>query len=381
MFPPRYQFDEGTRQAINDCLDWYAHDQKDFSPHGHFKKIYQQEFCRYLSNDKAEAEFVNSGTNAAYLALKALELPQGSEIIVSPITDAGMIAPIIQLQCRLKICDSQEGHYNVSLNTLRDRVNDNTRALFLAHIGGHPINDIQLIRDFCLERQIYLIEDGSQAHGAEINGQKIGTFGDLSIFSTGFSKNHSSGSTGGLIYSKNTQLMKNVRIAADRGKDFTSSNFNPKDPNTFQSAELNFNTCDLSAAIGIHRLQQLDIINKKRRDFIDLLQSSYTNPHFQFLSTHHTPAPFFLVLNLKKPKAHKLNLVHQLKADGVPHNPHYSYLVHQWHWVRPYLVDDFIPTNALLTRDSSIHLMINERYGAEQANVIIGTLKQVFDNL
>ena len=113
--------------------------------------------------------------------------------------------------------DISKSNYNTNLEEIKKMINKKTKAVVVCHIGGEPA-DIIPIKKFLNLKKIKLIEDCSQSHGAKINNKKVGTFGDISFFSTMSSKLHSTGGQGGIIYSKSKQLINKAKMFADREK-------------------------------------------------------------------------------------------------------------------------------------------------------------------
>ena len=127
------------------------------------------------------------------------------------------------------------------------------KSRILTHSSGIPINDIELISKYCKKNQIFLIEDCSQAHGAKFNSNCVGNFGDIACFSTMFSKMHSTGGTGGVVYSKSkfSKLLLQMLIEVKNLNDKNDTN----DARKFILPALNFNSSEIACAIGISSLK------------------------------------------------------------------------------------------------------------------------------
>ena len=96
--------------------------------------------------------------------------------------------------------------YNVSLSKIKERITKKTKLIQLTHVAGQPVEDIKKIAKFAKKRNIFLLEDCSQAVGATINGQKTGTFGDIAAFSIMYRKNLAANSSGGIVFTKKLKL-------------------------------------------------------------------------------------------------------------------------------------------------------------------------------
>ena len=131
----------------------------------------------YLEGGYAAA--VNSGTNAVYVALRALDLEPGSEVIVPAITDAGGTMPVALQNCIPVPADCCPRSQNTSVEHIKEVLTDRTAAIVVAHLTGHPV-DLDPILDLAEKRNIPVIEDCAQAHGALYKGRMVGTFGTIS---------------------------------------------------------------------------------------------------------------------------------------------------------------------------------------------------------
>ena len=189
--PARNAFGADEFQAVKELFKYYKSIDRDFGFQGAFEDKYTEAFVRYLEVD-GFADAVCSGTAGLFVGLAALQLQPGSHVLVSPMTDPGTINAIILNQLIPVLVDSMPGSYNIGPEQLKERITDQTIAIVVVHAHGiaAPIDEIcQIAR----ERQIYVLEDCSQAHGATVNGQKVGTFGDVAAFSTMYTKAHGTG--------------------------------------------------------------------------------------------------------------------------------------------------------------------------------------------
>ena len=260
-WPRRRHFDVREKRAMVALMDREVKKGGALVYNGPEEKAYCEEFCRFLGGGYADA--VNSGTNAVYVALRALDLEPGSEVIVPPITDPGGSMPVALMNCIPVPADSAPGSLNTSVDQIRAALTERTSAILIAHISGHPV-DMDPILALAAERGIPVVEDCAQCHGAVYKGRMAGTLGNIAAFSTMFGKHHSTGAQGGIVFTRDTMLFTRVRQIADRGKPYgalgTPANV---------VASLNFNQDELSSAIGRVQLQKLPDALVKRRAFAE----------------------------------------------------------------------------------------------------------------
>ncbi len=222
---------------------------------------YCNSFANYLGG--GHALVVNSGTNAVYVAIRALDLQAGSEVIVPPITDPGGTMPVAMLNC----IPSMEGSLNTSIDQIKSVISDRTSAIVVAHIAGNPV-DLDPILELATSKGIPVIEDCAQAHGAIYKGKMVGTMGDISAFSTMLGKHHCTGTQGGVVFTKNSLLFARPRHIKDRGKPSGTLGM----PGNV-IASLNFNQDEISMAIGRVQLEKLPNALHIRRAFADIVES------------------------------------------------------------------------------------------------------------
>jgi dTDP-4-amino-4,6-dideoxygalactose transaminase len=225
------------------------------------QKAYQEAFTRYLGGD-GYATAVNSGTNAIYIALRALELPPGSEVIVSAVTNTGCTMPVAIHNCIPVPADAAPGLLNTSVDEIRNVLSPRTAAILVAHIAGRPV-DMDPILALAEERGIPVVEDCAQALGAVYKGRMVGTLGTVAAFSTMFLKQHCTGGQGGVVFTKSTLLNARIRQLADRGKPFGALG----DPENLV-ASLNFNQDEIGMAIGRAQLAKMPANVERRRAFV-----------------------------------------------------------------------------------------------------------------
>lgn len=228
---------------------------------GSQEENYCREFADSLGGGFADA--VNSGSTALYVALRALGIEPFSEVAVACVTDPGGMMPIPLLNCIPVPVDTAPGSFNVGPEQVEEAITPLTRAIVVVHMLGEPA-DMPGILAVAERHGIPVIEDCAQAHGATFNGQAVGTFGDIGVFSTMFGKHHCTGGQGGVVFTQNETLMPMIRRSADRGKPFGLPA-----GSTNQLASLNFNLNDLACAIGREQLKKLPGIVERIRSVVE----------------------------------------------------------------------------------------------------------------
>jgi dTDP-4-amino-4,6-dideoxygalactose transaminase len=372
-FPPRRLFGEQELAAVQEVFDHAWERGVDFGYQGDFEALYTDDFCVFQGGGHADA--VCTGTASILVGLASLNLPAGSEILVSPVTDPGGVTPAIFLGHTLTIADSEPGSFNVGPAEFEAALTPRTRGALITHLGGFPARMGEIMA-IARAHGVMVLEDCSQAHGATYRGQKVGTFGDVAAFSTMFSKNHASGGCGGLVYTKDRAAYERIRSVADRGKDFFRSDFNPKDPSQGVMAALNLNQDEVACAIGRSTLKRLPEIIERRRAIAEALtQGLNTVPG---LAVHlpprgSEPSYFFLTVCVDEEAlgATKTAYASALASKGAWLNPEYKFTVQDWPWLKPHLTGATCTPNAVAFRRKSFNLMFHENFTNDDVSYIV----------
>lgn len=320
-FPPRAHIGAEERAAAAALFDAAMATGVAPGYNGSAEQAYCEAFSAAMGGGHTDA--VSSGTAGLYVALRALDLPPFTEVIVGAVTDPGGMMPIPLLNLIPMVADTAPGSFNTGPEQVAALLSPRTSAIVVPHIGGEPA-DIAGIVDLARRHGIPVIEDCSQAHAARLNGRLVGTFGDIGVFSTMHGKHHSSGGQGGLVFTQRESLYHAIRRASDRGKPF----FLPEGA-TNVIASLNLNLNDLAAAIGRVQLRKLPDMVARRRKIVAQLQEQTGNLHaiaFPPLLPGAEPSYWFLRLrfNERAVTVDKLSFCRALQAEGLPVNPDYA---------------------------------------------------------
>lgn len=376
--PPRLALAEGEVKMIEEVIAFYQSRQLDPGYQGHFEKLYTGAFVAMMGGGYADA--VATGTLALFVALAALDLPEGSEVLVSPISDPGTISAIILNRLRPRLIDSKPGSYNVGLEQFLVRLTPETRAAVIVHSVGQAC-EIDRIVAAARERGVKVVEDCSQSHGARVMGRPVGAFGDIAAFSTMYRKAHMTGPSGGVIYSRDLTLFRRALAHADRGKPRWLPDFDDRDPNTFLFPALNHHTGEISCAIGLASLSRLADTIVRRLAFIADLSARLIEEtqicHPYGYSPSDSPFVYPIMVDVERISCSKLEFAQAVEKEGIGLNPHYQYIIADWPWVKSYLPDDFNTPNARAARDRSFVLYLNENYGEREAEDITTAIAKV----
>ena len=223
------------------------------SSKGEFIKEFEEEFAKYIGTKYGIA--TSNGTTALHLALTALGITRGDEVIVPTLTFVATANAVAYCNAKPVFVDSHPEYWCIDPEKIEEKITDKTKAVVVVHLYGHPC-DMNWIKDIAEDHGLYLIEDAAEAHGAEYKGKKVGSFGDISCFSFYGNKVITTGE-GGMCLTNNEELAEKMRILRDHGMS--------KKRYWHEVIGFNYRMTNVQAAIGVAQLNRLDSFIEKKR--------------------------------------------------------------------------------------------------------------------
>ena len=244
---------------------------------------FEKALIDYLGID-GQAVAVSSGTAALYLALYSLGIGEGDEVILPTYVCSAVLNAIFFTEAVPVLVDVNPDDFNISFEEVKKRLGEKTKAIIVPHIYGVPADIDEL-----MGLGVPVIEDCAQSIGAKINGQMVGTFGDLSIFSFYATKMLTTGQ-GGMVVSRNPDLIEKIR-------DFRAFDCRKEYKNRF-----NFQMTDIQAALGIGQIKKLPFFIDRRKKiaerYIETLNTKNRDRVFQQVSERKESAYYRFVMKL-----------------------------------------------------------------------------------
>lgn len=203
----------------------------------------------------SEAVGVASCTDALHLAIEALGIGQGDEIITTPFTFFATVEAILYTGAIPVFVDIEPDTFNIDADQIEPNITDRTKAILPIHLFGHP-SDMKKIIKIARKYSLKVIEDCAQAFGAEINGKKVGSFGDAGCFSFYPSKNLGGYGDGGMVTINNSRTCKTIRELRNHGSR-----------GSYIHKRVGFNSRldEIQAGILLVKLKRIDQYNARRR--------------------------------------------------------------------------------------------------------------------
>ena len=312
---------------------------------GRFANEFEKRFAEFMN--QKYCLLVNSGSSANLVAFAALTSPSlkerqvkaGDEVITVAAGFPTTVNPIIQHGCIPVFVDVNLPDCGIDVSMLEKALSSKTKAVMVAHTLGNPF-DVKAVKAFCDQYNLWLIEDCCDAVGAKVDGQMVGTFGDIATVSF-YPAHHMTMGEGGAVLTNNTRLKKVAESFRDWGRDCWCP---PGKDNTCckrfdqQFADLpegydhkyvyshvgyNLKVSDMQAAVGCSQLNKLPGFIKKRNDntalLIKLIKEKIPNYNdYMMLPTAlegSTPSWFGFVITLKK--GSRRDLINHLEKNKV----------------------------------------------------------------
>ena len=240
--------DGNEKKYLNECIDtgW-------ISSEGPFVKRFEQEMASFIGRNYATA--CSSGTAALDIAVSALNLQMGDEVIMPSFTIISCAQALINQSVKPVLVDSDFSTFNMNVDDIEAKITKNTKAIMIVHIFGLTV-DVEPVLELAEKYNLKIIEDAAQMIGQEYKGNKCGRFGDISVFSF-YPNKHITTGEGGMVLTDDVELDK--RSKSLRNLCFGNDRFIHKE------LGYNYRMTNMQAALGVAQLERIDNIIKKKR--------------------------------------------------------------------------------------------------------------------
>jgi dTDP-4-amino-4,6-dideoxygalactose transaminase len=221
---------------------------------------------------------LSSATAGLHLALLAMQLEPGDEVITTPLTFAATLNTIVLAGGKPVLIDIDPKTLNMDMNQLESAITHRTRAIMPVHFAGLPV-DLNIIYQLAEQRGLRVLEDAAHAIGAEYDGKKIGSFGDTQVFSFHPNKNMTTGE-GGCVVTRDAALADQISRLRFHGIDRTAWNRYGKHGSQDYEIVLpgfKYNMMDMQAALGIHQLKDLNRFIARRGELAERYQQALSD--------------------------------------------------------------------------------------------------------
>ncbi|MCL2211020.1 MAG: DegT/DnrJ/EryC1/StrS family aminotransferase [Treponema sp.] len=316
----KINYDEREYQAVKDVLDsgWLAISEKTHT--------FETAFSEFLGHD-AKSLAVSNCTSALHLALLALGIGNGDEVITPSLTFIAdqNVVNMTGAQNALADITSMED-WSMNPDDIESRITSKTKAVMIVHYAGFAC-DMDRITCLCKKRNLLLIEDCAHSPGADFKGRSLGTFGDIAAFSFYANKNIAIGE-GGMIVTRNAELLEKCRLLRSHGMSVPSFDRYKGRAATYdvESAGFNYRINEIGSALGFVQLQKLNEANEQRKKIVEHYYSRLDgNSSISIPFRHFTRGKpnYHIMPVLLSEKIDRMALIESMKQAGVQTSIHY----------------------------------------------------------
>lgn len=297
------------QQVMDHCLS-----HADFVT-GPMVSQFEQDFAEYCESKYCIG--VSSGTAALFLALQALGVKEGDEVIVPAHTFIATAMAVSQCGATPIFVDVDEHSWNISWDNISEKINAKTKAIIVVHIYGNPV-EMEKIVSSARQQAIPVIEDAAQAHGALYQNRKTGSLADLACFSFYPSKNLGTLGEGGAITTNNEEWASAISQLRDYGRS---------DKYKHERIGYNLRLQGMQAGFLSVKLLYLDQWNEARREIMSIYQDELkdTSLQFQKISLDAEPVYHLGVIQTKRREV----ITTALQENQIGYGIHYPIACHQ----------------------------------------------------
>ncbi|MEA1924956.1 MAG: DegT/DnrJ/EryC1/StrS family aminotransferase, partial [Candidatus Altiarchaeota archaeon] len=262
---------ECEKKAVNDVLE------SGMIACGSVVSEFEKGFASYCDTSWGVA--TTSGTSALCVALKALGISEKDHVLTTPFSFMATANSILYCNAKPVFADICDDTFNISPEKIREKLDEDDRinTLLLVHLYGLSC-DMDEIMKIVKQYQIQLVEDCAQAHGAQYNGKKVGSFGDAACFSFYPTKNMTTGE-GGMIVSSSEEVIENSRRFINHGM---------RERYLHEELGFNYRMTNIQAALGLCQLEKLDSFTDLRMSNAAFLSKNLDKS--DWLTTPHVPS-------------------------------------------------------------------------------------------
>ena len=306
IYKPR--IDESEFSNVLDCLEssW-------ISSRGEYLEKFENDIKNFLGAKYCST--TSNGTTALHLAMLALDIKNGDEVITTNFTYVASTNAILMVGAKPIFCDINENDLNINTDLIEDLITPKTKALLVTNVYGNMAN-FEALNTIAKKYNLYLIEDAAESLGATFKGKKSGNLADVSTLSFFGNKTITTGE-GGMIICKNKHIYSKVNQLKNQGNSKSKVYFH-------DVLGYNYRMTNIQAAIGCAQLQKINSILKSKRRVFEFYKSNLSD-YVEFLA----PIPdsnssYWMVPILSKTKSEKEKIVNNLSQENVETRPFFT---------------------------------------------------------
>ena len=269
---------------------------------------FEKEFAEYIGTKHAIA--VSNGTVSLEIALKAMDIGKGDEVITTPLSFIATATAILSVGATPVFADIDGNTLNINPEEVEEAITKKTQAIIPVSLVGYPA-EMPRIMEIAAENDLFVLEDAAQALGAEINGKKIGTFGDMGSFSFQETKQITTLGEGGMIVTDSDVLAEACRNIRNHGNYYG---------NLTKSVSTNARMTEAQAAFGRVQLTKLDMFNKLQIENAEYFLANLPkamDPIYSNIPGNYKPVYLLIAVGFAVKPSTRTELLETLKREGI----------------------------------------------------------------
>ena len=294
------------KKYVLDCLDstW-------ISSKGKYIPLFENSFSEFLGIKHAAT--VSNGTVALHLALLALGVGEGDEVIVPTLTYISSVNAITYTGATPVFVDSLQGTWQMDPEDVKNKVTEKTKAVMVVHLYGHPC-DMDSLTAIAKKHNLFLIEDCAEAIGSKYKGKNVGTFGDIATFSFFGNKMITTGE-GGMVTSNDETLH-------DRVVHFKGQGLAKHREYWHDVVGYNYRMTNVCAAIGLAQLEQVNNFIERKQEIAKRYKEAFQNSNIEFHQSHPDVYHTYWMCSILVPDADQRDKLREhLRLNGIETRP------------------------------------------------------------
>jgi dTDP-4-amino-4,6-dideoxygalactose transaminase len=328
-------------------------------------KRFEEDFAKYLGCGHAIA--LNSCTAALHLALEAVGIEEGDEVIVPTMTFTATAEVVLYFKAKPVLVDCLPDTFNIDPDRIEQAITPKTKAIIPVHFGGQPC-DMEPILEIARRHKLYVIEDAAHALPAKYRGNTVGTIGDITCFSFYATKTITTGE-GGMATTENPEWAARMRMMSLHGISHDAWKRYTKEGSWYYevlSPGFKYNLTDIGAAIGIEQLKKCDLFGAARKRIATAYNEGFANlPEIQTpvcaSDVQHAWHLYVIQLDLERLKINRHQFIEALREAGIGTSVHFIPLhLHPYYRDKfAYTAKDFFQASAVYERIISLPIYPN----------------------
>jgi perosamine synthetase len=336
------------------------------SSHGKYIDEFEKEFSRFIGTEYGLT--VSNGTTALHLALSALGIKSGDEVIVPDLTFISPINAVLYNNAIPVLCDIDKNNWCIDSKKIENLITNKTKAIIVVHLYGNSA-DMDEIMDIAKKHNLYVIEDTAESLGTTYKGKKLGSIGDIGCFSFYGNKTMTTGE-GGFCTTNNKELYEKMLILRDHG--MTS-----KKRYWHEFIGYNYRMTNLQAALGVAQLERIDYFIKRKHKIGSIYNERLKNKVYLHPEGNDYNGTYWLYSILMENENDRDNLMDFLYKNGID-TRRFFYPVHVMPPYKKYTKEDYPVSTDISKR--GINLPSGVKLNNNDVNYVCNKIIEFLDN-